>query len=92
MCGLPHDWKVSLEEKEMSVSSKPNSNEKNIETGLARSAAVAGPDGKSTHEEIRRRAYEIYLERGDEPGSELDDWLMAERELEREVLSRAQAG
>ena len=32
-------------------------------------------------EEIRRRAYEIYLERGEQPGRELDDWLQAEREL-----------
>src|SRR6202035_1222961 len=31
-------------------------------------------------EEIRLRAYEIYLERGSLPGNELDDWLKAERE------------
>jgi len=42
--------------------------------------------------EIRRRAYEIYLERGQQPGRDLDDWLQAERELEGGVLSRAQAG
>lgn len=32
-------------------------------------------------EKIRRRAFEIYLERGEQPGQELDDWLQAEREL-----------
>jgi hypothetical protein len=32
-------------------------------------------------QEIRRRAYEIYLERGAQPGHELEDWLQAEREL-----------
>ena len=32
-------------------------------------------------EEVARRAYEIYLSRGSEPGRELDDWLRAEREL-----------
>ena len=32
-------------------------------------------------EEIRRRAYEIYLERGAQPGLELEDWFQAEREL-----------
>jgi hypothetical protein len=32
-------------------------------------------------EKIRHRAYEIYLERGEQPGRELDDWLQAEREL-----------
>jgi hypothetical protein len=29
---------------------------------------------------IRRRAYELYLERGDRPGDALEDWLQAERE------------
>jgi hypothetical protein len=40
-------------------------------------------------EEISLRAYEIYLERGSLPGNELDDWLQAEREIER---SAPQAG
>jgi hypothetical protein len=30
---------------------------------------------------IRERAHEIYLERGGEDGSEMDDWLQAELEL-----------
>lgn len=34
-----------------------------------------------TREEIARRAYEIYLERGGAPGHELEDWTRAEREL-----------
>jgi hypothetical protein len=34
------------------------------------------------HDEIRRRAYEIYLERGRLPGLELEDWLQAESEIE----------
>ena len=33
-------------------------------------------------EEIERRAYELYLERGEVPGFDQDDWLQAERELE----------
>ncbi len=37
-----------------------------------------------TLEEIRQRAYEIFLARGGAPGYELDDWLLAEQELERE--------
>ncbi len=32
-------------------------------------------------DEIRRRAYEIYLERGAVPGNESEDWLVAEREV-----------
>jgi len=43
-------------------------------------------------ENIRCRAYELYLERGEQPGRELDDWLKAESELEDGVLSHAQAG
>lgn len=35
----------------------------------------------SRQEEIRNRAYEIYLDRGGQPGYELEDWLQAEREL-----------
>jgi hypothetical protein len=32
-------------------------------------------------EEIRVRAYELYLARGGAPGSEMDDWCDAEREI-----------
>ena len=32
-------------------------------------------------EDIRNRAYEIYLQRGRQPGYELEDWRQAEREL-----------
>lgn len=34
-----------------------------------------------THEQIERRAYQIYLEHGFQPGNELGDWLAAEKEL-----------
>ena len=45
------------------------------------------------HSEIRRRAYEIYLERGGLPGRELEDWLQAEGELKSAALfMRATAG
>jgi Protein of unknown function (DUF2934) len=32
-------------------------------------------------ERIQRRAYEIYVEHGNQSGSELDDWLQAEEEV-----------
>jgi hypothetical protein len=38
------------------------------------------PDS-TREEEIRARAYEIYLQRGGQPGDEVEDWLQAEREL-----------
>jgi hypothetical protein len=34
-----------------------------------------------THEEISRRAYEIFLERNGAPGDPHSDWLRAEAEL-----------
>jgi hypothetical protein len=40
-----------------------------------------------THEEIEKRAYEIYLEHGEE-GHALEDWLLAENELRQKYSSR----
>jgi hypothetical protein len=34
-----------------------------------------------TNTEIARRAYDLYLARGCEPGHDVEDWLQAEREL-----------
>jgi len=36
------------------------------------------------HEEIEKRAYEIYLRRGGGDGRDLDDWFAAEQELAQE--------
>ena len=44
-------------------------------------------------DDIRRRAYEIYQERGGLPGRELEDWFQAESELSSAALfMRATAG
>ena len=37
----------------------------------------------SVKERIRRRAHELYVQRGSQSGSELDDWLRAEAEILR---------
>ncbi len=47
-------------------------------------ASARAENGSLTYEQIARRAYEIYLARGSEPGRELEDWLQAERELRNE--------
>lgn len=44
-------------------------------------AAETKVDDSARHQKIRIRAYEIYLERGEQPDRDLDDWLQAEREL-----------
>jgi len=46
---------------------------------------------KPSCEEIRLRAYEIYLERSGLPGDELDDWLQAERELDGRAPQRGES-
>jgi len=38
-----------------------------------------------TIEQIQRRAFEIYQACGCVPGRELDDWLLAEKELKAEI-------
>ncbi|MGI8965950.1 MAG: DUF2934 domain-containing protein [Limisphaerales bacterium] len=40
--------------------------------------------------EIARRAYELYLERGGDPGHELDDWVRAECELKERDQQQGQ--
>jgi hypothetical protein len=74
------------------MSSKPKGNE--ITETQAPSTQVAtgrvSVEKSARDEDIRRRAYEIYLERGEQPDRELDDWLQAEVELQPALLSRAQ--
>jgi hypothetical protein len=36
---------------------------------------------EGAHDDIARRAYVHYEERGKEPGHDMDDWLQAEREV-----------
>jgi len=47
-------------------------------------AAETVETNQPTIEEISQRAYEIYLERGGAHGSDIEDWLQAERELRGE--------
>ena len=43
--------------------------------------APAAASVPSLEEQIRQRAYQIYEQRGCEHGHDVEDWLMAEREL-----------
>jgi hypothetical protein len=52
-------------------------------TTKTESKAISAEIGNPVPEaEIRLRAYEIFLERGEQPDRDLDDWLQAERELQ----------
>jgi len=39
------------------------------------------PDDLPLEVRIRRRAHELYLQQGNESGSEIEDWLQAEDEI-----------
>jgi hypothetical protein len=79
--------------EEISMSSKPKRNE----SGEPQEASIEADTQEvsvrklASDEDIKRRAYEIYLGRGEQPGHDLDDWLQAEREFETKPLSRTQA-
>jgi hypothetical protein len=48
---------------------------KSLVRGAGESAALP------LEERVRLRAHQLYIERGNESGSEMDDWLQAEEEL-----------
>ena len=50
-------------------------------SGHVQEALTSAP----TVEEIRARAYEIYIERGQREGEDLEDWLRAEKELTESI-------
>jgi hypothetical protein len=52
-----------------------------MQKAFRQETAKETPRRAVTDDEVRVRAYEIYLARGAASGFELDDWLDAEREL-----------
>src|SRR5882762_4828574 len=70
----------------MASENQSNGNSALRSTSVQRQADETSARYTPSEEEIRRRAYEIYLERGDLPGDEIDDWLRAERELQKVAL------
>jgi Protein of unknown function (DUF2934) len=64
--------------------------EMSVVTPISAESAAPASNGHSNafdlQDEIRRRAYELYEERGCEPGHEVEDWF----EAERQVMGRLQ--
>ena len=52
---------------------------------------AAHVDGANMDEEIRRRAYELFLERNGAPGDPAADWIIAEREVRARYASKDSA-
>src|ERR1700726_1674328 len=75
------------------MSSRPKGNRSTgpqATTTQAAETVEASVGNAARDEETRRRAYEIYLERGEQPGRELDDWIQAERQLDRGMLPNSE--
>ena len=53
----------------------------------ARNTNAKAPKPADLESQIRTRAYEIYLARGDQPGSPEEDWLRAEAEIRGNSLT-----
>lgn len=50
-------------------------------TPVRKASPLTNPAPMELEDQIRRRAYELYEERGRTPGLENDDWLRAEHEI-----------
>ena len=70
----------------MTVKGKGNQNLGLHESPIKPRAEDTSGNHTLNHDDIRRRAYEIYLERGGLPGRELEDWLQAESEFQSAAL------
>jgi hypothetical protein len=66
----------------MNFTSNPN-NPQNVRLGL--SADTSGCPIECLPDLIRKRAYQLFENRGCHPGYELDDWLQAEREIKKHL-------
>jgi predicted ester cyclase len=56
-------------------------------TSIQTETGEASVRNSALDDQIRRRAYEIYLERGEQPGRGLEDWFQAERELRNKAIA-----
>lgn len=48
---------------------------------VRKAVSIGNPAPADLQDQIRRRAYELYEERGRTPGFEHEDWLRAEHEI-----------
>lgn len=78
----------------MSTQPQPNPNNRKVQTSSSKPAqkkvatapetavaAAPAPRGP-TQEQIARRAYELWLQHGQQHGREAEDWAQAERDLQ----------
>lgn len=59
-------------------------------TGVENAVDERDRPHSTREQEIRNRAHELYLQRGGQPGSEIEDWLQAEREVSTKLTAMLQ--
>jgi hypothetical protein len=62
---------------------RPPSSQREEAASRAGSISMASGGSEPSEEEIRQRAYDLYLQRGGADGLDFDDWLSAEQELKK---------
>jgi hypothetical protein len=80
----------AYKQEEMSMPPKGKKKPTKTWTTAAQMTEAPSEGNSMSQEKIRCRAYELYLEHGEQPGRELEDWLQAERELGHSLFLRAQ--
>jgi hypothetical protein len=70
---------------EVKIAPEPRKKLEVVKTELRRVVPI------NIEDEIRRRAYELYQQRGAAPGSEAQDWLAAEREVRQRYKQQQSA-
>ncbi len=73
---------------------KPWTRPKSFQDSAEQQESVSAPVGAQapSHDEIARRAYELFMNRGCSPGLDRQDWLDAERELKESAAAALHAG
>jgi hypothetical protein len=66
------------------IAQKPENRLPRLRISTWRRNQMSQPNVAPTKEQIEKRAYELYLARGCKPGMDVEDWLVAERELSLE--------
>ena len=73
--------KLAAEERQIAEELKKHQATQHGHSPILTATTLATEPSQNLEEEIRRRAYELYEERGREDGLDLDDWLRAEAEI-----------
>ena len=73
--------KLAAEEQQIAEELKKHQATQHGHSPILTAKTLAIEQSRNLEEEIRRRAYELYEERGREDGHDLDDWLRAEAEI-----------